>query len=164
MASLYQLTTEYQALLDLGDSDDPEDQEAFLTTLEGLDYELDLKADSYAAVIMQLNGRAEMIKKEIDRLKGIQNAITKNVDRMKDVLKNSMEITGRTDIKTDLHSFKIVKNGGVAPVEITEDAVPDKYKRVIVEIDKAKIREALEAGETFSWAKLGERGTHLRIK
>ena len=43
MSSLYQLTTEYQALLDLGDSDDPGDQEAFLNTLEGLDYELDLK-------------------------------------------------------------------------------------------------------------------------
>ena len=164
MASLYQLTTEYQALLELGDSDDPEDQEAFFTTLEGLDYELDLKADDYAAVIMQLNGKAEMIKKEIDRLTGIQKAINKNVDRMMDVLKNSMEVTGRTDIKTDLHSFKIVKNGGKAPLEVDEAAVPDRFKRVIVETDKAKIREALEAGEEFPWAKIGERGTHLRIK
>ena len=36
MSSLYQLTNEYQALLDFGSSCDPEDHQAFLDTLEGL--------------------------------------------------------------------------------------------------------------------------------
>lgn len=164
MSTLYELTTQYQMLLDLGDSDDPDDQEAFRNTLEGLDYELDLKADDYAAVLMQLDGRAAMIDKEIERLSAIRVAITNNTNRMKQMLQWSMESTGRTEIKTPLHTFKIVKNGGKAPLLIDEEDVPDSYKRVIVEIDRPKIREALEAGEELPFASMGERGSHLRIK
>ena len=164
MSSLYQLTTEYQALLDLGDSDDPEDQEAFLNTLEGLDYELDLKADDYAAVILQLKGKTDMIQKEIDRLTKIKTAITNNVDRMKQILQWSMEQTGRTEIKTPLHTFKIQKNGGKLRLLVNEPEVPDNYKRIVYEIDTEKIRKALEDGEEFDWASFAPRGTHLRIK
>lgn len=164
MASLYELTTEYQALLDLGDSDDPEDIEAFKNTLEGINYELDLKADDYAAVILQLNGKSDMITKEIDRLTKIREAITNNVDRMKQLLQWSMEQTGRTEIKTPLHCFKIQKNGGKTPLLINEPDVPDNFKKVILEVDRQKIREALEDGQEFTWAKLGQRGSHLRIK
>lgn len=164
MSTLYELTTQYQALLDLGDSDDPEDQEAFRNTLEGLDYELDLKADDYAAVLMQLDGKAAIIDKEIERLSAIKTAITNNTNRMKQMLQWSMEQTGRTEIKTPLHTFKIQKNGGRAPLVVNEEEVPDSYKRVIVEIDRNKIREALEAGEELPFASIGERGSHLRIK
>ena len=164
MSTLYELTTQYQSLLDLGDSDDPEDQEAFRNTLEGLDYELDLKADDYAAVLMQLDGKAAIIDKEIERLSAIKTVITNNTTRMKQMLQWSMEQTGRTEIKTDLHTFKIVKNGGRAPLVVNEEEVPDCYKRVIVEIDRPKIREALEDGVELSFASIGERGSHLRIK
>ena len=47
---------------------------------------------------------------------------------------------------------------------INEQEVPDSFKKVILEIDKTKIREALESGQSFEWARIGERGTHLRIK
>lgn len=164
MSSLYELTTEYQALLDLGDSDDPEDIEAFKNTLESINYELDLKADDYAAVILQLNSKTDMITKEIERLTKIKTAITNNVDRMKQILQWSMEQTGRTEIKTPLHTFKIQKNGGKAPMLINEPEVPDSFKKVILEIDRQKIRDALEDGQEFTWAKLAERGSHLRIK
>lgn len=164
MASLYELTTEYQALLELGDSDDPEDIEAFQNTLEGINYELDLKADDYAAVIMQLNGKSDMVKKEIARLTNIQKAIDNNVDRMKQLLQWSMEQTGRTEIKTPLHSFKIQKNGGKLKLLLNEPDVPDNFKRVVYEIDTEKIRKALEDGQEFSWAKFAKRGSHLRIK
>ena len=164
MSTLYELTTQYQALLDLGDSDDPEDQEAFRNTLEGLDYELDLKADDYAAVLMQLDGRAAMIDKEIERLTAIKTAIANNTNRMKQMLQWSMEQTGRTEIKTELHTFKIQKNGGKAPLLINEPEVPDSYKKIILEIDREKIRAALEDGEQLPFAQIGERGTHLRVK
>lgn len=164
MSTLYELTTEYQALLELGDSDDPEDQEAFENTLEGLNYELELKADDYAVVIMQLNGRSDMIGKEIERLTKIQKAIDGNVSRMKERLQYAMEQTGKTEIKTPLHTFKLVKNGGKAPLVLDEQNVPDSFKKVVLEIDKTRIREALEDGQEFTWARIGERGQHLRIK
>lgn len=163
MASLYELTTEYQALMDLGDSADPEDQQAFLDTLEGLDFEVGLKADSYAAVITLLNGRADVVDAEIKRLTAIKKAITDNVKRMKDTLHFAMEQMNKAEIKTDLHTFKIVKNGGVLPL-IKDGDVPQEYMVVTYTPDDKRIREALEAGEELGFAHLGERGTHLRIK
>ena len=166
MSSLYQLSTEYQALLDLGDSPDPEDQRAFLDTLEGLDFEVGLKADSYAAVISQLEGRMTTIKAEIDRLTAFLRAADTSIERMEKALYDAMRAMDKTEIRTDLHTFKIVKNGGKAPLTIREDDVPKEYQRTEVKSvpDKAKIREALEAGKDLPFAELGERGSHLVIK
>ena len=55
MASIFELTSQYQQLMYFGDSSDPEDQQAFLDTLEGLDFEVGLKADDYAAVITMMD-------------------------------------------------------------------------------------------------------------
>jgi len=40
---------------------------------------------------------------------------------------------------------------------------PTELTKVKVEVDRDKIREKLEAGEVLQWARLGERGTSLRI-
>lgn len=164
MATLYELTTEYQTLLDLGDSPDPEDQQAFLDTLEGLDFEIGLKADAYAAVRSQLIGKKAAIDAEIDRLKAFSNAAGKSIERLEKSLYEAMTAMNKDVIKTDLHTFKIVKNGGKAPLVLDEQNVPDNYKKVVLEIDKSKIRQALEDGEQLPFARIGERGTHLSIK
>lgn len=164
MASLFELTSEYQALMDLGDSSDPEDRQAFLDTLEGLDFEVGLKADSYAAVITLLTGKADTIDNEIKRLSAIKKAIDDNVHRMKDALQHAMEVMDRSEIKTDLHTFRICKNGGKLPLIIKSEAVPDQYMRVVYEVDNDLIRAALDKGQELDFAYYGERGTHLRIR
>lgn len=164
MASLFELTSEYQALMDLGDSSDPEDRQAFLDTLEGLDFEVGLKADSYAAVITLLTGKADTIDNEIKRLSVIKKAIDDNVHRMKDALQHAMEVMDKSEIKTDLHSFKICKNGGKLPLIVRSEDVPDQYMRVIYEVDNDLIRAALDKGHELDFAYYGERGTHLRIR
>lgn len=163
MASIFELTSQYQQLMYFGDSSDPEDQQAFLDTLEGLDFEVGLKADDYAAVITMLNGKADTIDTEIKRLTAMKKAIDNNVDRMKGCLQYAMESMGKTEIKTDLHTFKIQKNGGKLPLVITGD-VPGNYQKVIYEVDNDRIRKALEDGEELDFAHFGDRGTHLRIK
>lgn len=162
MATLYQLTNEYQALLDFGSSCDPEDQQAFLDTLEGLTGEVADKVDAYAAVRTTLKGRRETVKKEIDRLTAILKTIDNNIDRMDDTVQGAMDVMGVTELKSDLHKYKICKNGGKAPI-IYDDAVPDNFQKVILQPDTERIREALEAGQELPFAHLGERGTHLRI-
>lgn len=162
MASLFELTAEYQALLDLGDSIDPKDQQTFLDTLESMDYEVGLKADSYAAVRTMLKGRSDVIKGEIARLQAVLKTLDGNISRMEDSLQTAMTQMGKNEIKTDLHRFRIVNNGGVLPIVIDGD-VPDSYTKVILEPDMVKIRAALDAGEQLPFAHLGERGTHLRI-
>lgn len=161
--TLYKLTTEFMALLALGDSDDPEEQKAFMDTLEGLVGEIEVKTDSYAVVIAELKAQQEKVKTEVKRLTAIEKAIGNNIDRMKGRIKETMEAMGKTEIKTDLHTFKIQNNGGVQPLRITGE-VPDNFKRVVLENDNDKIRDALKAGEDLPFAHLEERGTHLMIK
>lgn len=163
MSTMYALTTEFQALLALGDSDDPEEQKAFMDTLEGLVGEIEIKADSYAVVIAELKAQQDKINTEIERLARIESAIESNINRMKTRIKETMEAMGKTEIKTDLHTFKIQNNGGVQPLMITGE-VPDNFKKVVLENDNAKIRDALKTGEDLPFAHLVERGTHLRIR
>ena len=165
METLYSLTQDYKNLLDLAGSADPEEIETFNDTLEAVLGQIEVKADGYAVVMSEIEGRANIVAKEINRLKAIEDRLVATHKRMKDRLKSAMEEIGTKEIKTDLHRFKIVGNGGKLPLSIDEGCVPEEYiKKVVVESpDKDKIRAALESGEVLPFASLGERGTHLKI-
>ena len=162
MANLFELSDQYQALLDFGSSCDPEDQQAFLDTLEGLSGEIAQKVDAHYAVRTRLLGRREIIEKEMALLAAQLKAIDHSVDLMNNVAMKSMDLLGVTELKGDLHKYKKVKNGGKAPL-VYDGAVPDNFQKIIIQPDTERIREALERGEQLSFAHLGERGTHLRI-
>lgn len=164
MDTLYSLSDEYVQLMDLAISTDPEDEQAFADTLEGLMAVISTKMDDYAVVMTHLNGRSDLIQAEIDRLKAMQQTIDNHEKRMKAALLSVMkEKLNQRKITTDFHTFTVCKNGGKQPMEITGD-VPDNYKRVVYETDTEKIRKELEAGATLPFAHLEERGEHLRIK
>lgn len=42
--------------------------------------------------------------------------------------------------------------------------LPEEYKKVSVELDTVAVREALKQGIDLDFARLGEAGTHIRIK
>ena len=142
--TLYELTAEYQQLLDLAeDPDIPE--EALADSLEALGMDIEDKADGYAKVIAQLNADAAALKAEIDRLTARKRTIERNVDRMKESLKTAMILTGKTKFKTELFSFGIQKN----PPKLVKD-VEDyrKYGQEFLihrdpDIDWKKVKEAL---------------------
>jgi uncharacterized small protein (DUF1192 family) len=165
MNTLYDLTQDYRNLLDLAGSMDEDEIQAFNDTLEAVLGEIEVKADGYAVVLAEIEGRINIVNKEIGRLEAIESALSNTRRRMVDRLKTAMEDIGKKEIKTDLHKFKIVNNGGKLPMTVQEDCVPEEYiKKVVVESpDKDKIRAALESGEVLPFASLGERGTHLKI-
>lgn len=163
MDTLYKLTSEYEALLTLGDSEDPDDRQCFLDTLEGLTGEIELKADSYAVVISEFDAQIEKIDKEIARLSAIRSACDNSVQTMKRRLMQAMKDMDMPEIKTDFHTFKIQKNGGKRKVEVTGD-VPDSYTKIIYQPDMERIRSDLEDGKELEFAELAPRGEHLRIK
>ena len=160
--TLYSLTQDYKDLLDLAGSAEPDEMEVFNDTLEAVLGQIEVKADGYAAVMSEIEGRADIVAKEINRLKAIEDRLVATHKRMKDRLKSAMEELHTNEIKTDLHRFKIVKNGGKLPL-IIDGGVPDSYKRVEYVDDKEKIRKALESGECLTFAHLEDRGTHLKI-
>lgn len=162
MQSLMQLTDEYLELQKYAGSIDPEEQQAFLDTLEGIDYEVGLKVDSYVVVLKSIDANIELIEEEIDRLEKIVLALKNNKSKMNDTLKQAMVLMDKNEIEGKLHKVKVVKNGGKKPLVIT-DEVPNNFQKLIFEDDNAKIRKALENGEELPFAHLDERGTHLKI-
>lgn len=165
MNTLYELTNDYKTLLDLAGSMDADELETFNDTLEAVLGEIEVKADGYAVVLAEIEGRINTVNREIGRLEAIESALSNTRRRMIDRLKTAMEDIGKKEIKTDLHRFKIVGNGGKQPLDIDEGCVPEEYTKTEVKQvpDKDKIRKALESGECLTFAHLDDRGTHLKI-
>lgn len=160
MATLYELTGQYAELIELASEIDPE---ILKDTLEGIDGEIEVKADGYAKVMKELEGQTSILKAEIDRLNNRKALIENNIKAMKESLQNAMITTRKTKFKTDLFSFNIAKNGGKQPIEIIGE-VTTEYTKTVLQIDNDKIRQVLEGGQQLSFAILKERGESLRIR
>ena len=63
--TLYELTEQYQQLVDMAADAEPE---VLADTLEGIEGEIEDKADNYAKVIRSIAGDIESVQAEIDRL------------------------------------------------------------------------------------------------
>lgn len=165
MASLYDLQGEYLQLLNM--LEDPEiEEQIVLDTLEGIDYELEIKAEHYAKIIRELEGSVEVIKAEKKRLSDKQSKLEDNVKKLKDNLQEAMTATGKTKFKTDLFSFAIQKNGGALPVIVDVDTaeLPDDLVIITEKPDLKAIGELLKTDPDCKYAHYGERGESLRIK
>lgn len=145
--TLYDLTDEYMALLQM--AEDPDcDPEVLADTMEALEGEIEDKADGYAIVMKELEATEQKIKTEVDRLNARRLSISNNIRCMKLRLQTSMIETGKTKFKTDLFSFGIQKNPPA--VVIDEQYIENIPKKYLVQqdpvIDKKKIKEDLKAG------------------
>lgn len=165
MSNLYQLTNNYETVLNMLYDEDI-DEQMILDTLEGIEGEIEAKADGYAKIIKELLGDAEKIKEEKTRLEKRQKTFENRAKILKDNLENSMKQIGKTKFKTELFSFNIQKNGGKLPLIIDDiSKVPIEYfKHTEKELDNTKIREAIDEGKEISFAHYGEQGESLRIK
>lgn len=162
MATMYELTGEYSAVLAM--ASDPEiDPQAITDTLEAINAEIEIKAENTAIIISELEAEYNKLKTEESRLAARRKAIETNAARLKDGLYNAMKTTGKEKFKTTLFSFNIQKN----PVKLViddESKVPKKYYiPQPPKIDAAKLKEDLKAGAVRKYAHL-EQGESLRIK
>lgn len=147
------------------------------------------KVDAYAALIKTFEARAKAKKAEARHLQDRARIEENAAKNMKERMKLYLEAKGERKVDGNLHGFTVAGTGGRAPVDIddvdarelptpyrrarmvllhptdeTLDALEDQCQRLDVEPDKDAIREALEAGEDLPFARLGERGTHLRVR
>lgn len=163
--TLYELTNDYINLLALAEDPDT-DPEVLADTLEGLEGQLEDKADNYAKVIRQIESDVNGLKAEIERLQARKTAAQNNIDRMKANLEQMMIATDKTKFKTELFSFGIQKN----PAKVVMDEqyienVPEEYlKYKEPEIDRKKIAEDLKAGKDLNGIAHLEQSESLRIR
>ena len=162
MSSLYELTEQFQELLSMA-LDPDVDEQALADTMEGIECEIEEKADGYAKVIKSLEADVEALKAEEARLAGRRKNISANIDRMKRALESSMRATGKTKFKTTLFSFGIQKNPPALKID-NPDRVPAEFLiPQDPEVDSAAIKKELKEGVVYDWCHL-EQSESLRIR
>lgn len=165
MANIYELTQDYLRLLEM--AEDPElDPEVIADTFEGIEGELEIKAENYAKVMKNLEGDIAALKAEEERLAKKRKAIENNIKRMKGTLQEAMELTGKTKFKTELFSFGIQKNAPSVVIDAADirDIPEDYLKFKEPEVDKTAIKNAINAGVDFEGLAHLEVSQSLRIR
>lgn len=162
MATLYEIKGQFKELMEMADECNLT-QDDIKDTLEGLDYELEEKADAYAKVIRTLECDVDSVDAEIKRLTDKKRRIQNNISSMKRSLESTMIELGRKKIKTPLFGFNIQKNPPSVNI-LDESKVPDNFRiKQPDKIDrKSIIAELKESGNT-DWAELVQTES-LRIR
>lgn len=160
MSTLYELTGQYLALMEIAEEADPD---ILRDTLEALDGEIEEKADNCAKVIKNLEGQADALDKEIDRLQRKKSGINNSIKSIKSNLERSMLVTGKRKFKTLLFSFGIQKNPPTVSV-INEAAIPENFwKQQDPVLDKKALMVFIKENGPTEYAQLTQ-GESLRIR
>ena len=160
MKTLYELSDAFQELY----INDEITNEELEEKLQALNMELDAKVANGIGLIQTLKVAVDGMKNEETRLKQRRSALENRIATIKDYYQSELTRIGKKKILTSRGTMTIAKCGGKMPMKIDdENLVPQNFKKIIYEVDKEKLREALEDGEIISGAHLEERGTYLKI-
>lgn len=164
--SLYTLASEYAAAL----ASLPEtglDEQTIADTLEGLQGAVEVKAQNVAAYVLNVDAEAEAIDTAIAKLSERRDALKKRTASLRGYLMFNMKRSGITEIKALDGTFSAKIKQNPAAVEIVDlPSIPADFQRVIPEKrepDKAKIKEALKAGQDVPGCRLTH-GERLELK
>jgi hypothetical protein len=151
-----------------GEIPDGEVGEAISALLDEHTEDLNGKVDGYVALIAEYDARAEFRRRESKRILALAIDAERKAEMLRERLKLYFERTGRPKIETGRFVVSVVRNGGVAPLlmDVDPEKLPEEFRREVVtyRADSDAIRAALGRGEELPFARLGERGTSLRIR
>ena len=153
MSTLYELTNDYLTLLDMAEDPDVE-EDVLRDTMEGIEGEIEIKADGYARVMKQLAATSANLEYEEKRLMNRRKTIDRNIKRMKQALQDAMVATGKPKFKTDLFSFTIRKNPASVVIDRETSIPPEFLIPQDPKIDKKAIKAAIDRGDDITFAHL----------
>lgn len=127
MGSLYDLTREYDAVLDaIMSADAGDDVAGLLSQLDEIDEAWDAKAEGYARFLREVEARAEMAKAEAARLTERKRRLEATAEGLKIRMKTAMKARGLAIAETPIGTWKIGK--GRESVEIIDASkIPAEY-------------------------------------
>ncbi len=166
--TLFQIADEYRQITDIL-QDSGCDEQTFLDTLEGEQWDLQCKAQNYGFVIRNLQATAASIKDAESYMAARRKAIEKRADNLLERLKTGLEIAGVSKLECPHFSLTIKKNP--PKIEIFEEAlIPMRFMRTpepppppVPSPDKMAIADAINAGEDVPGC-LRVQNTRLEIK
>lgn len=143
MATLYELSQQWQYLLDLAESGEF-DPETLEDTLESMDYQIEEKAEGYAVIDLELKASEEKITNEIQRLQQRKSSIVKNRKTLKNTLKDEMLAMNKQKIKTD--KFTIWTQNNPVSIQVTDEShIPfNFYEEQQPKLNKNELKDYLQ--------------------
>lgn len=161
MASLFDLSTDYQQLYDL--ISEQEDEQILKDTLASINDAIEDKADGYVAVIKTLEGDNKVIDEEIKRLRQRKTSNQNGVKRLKESLQEVMEQTGKEKFKTALNSYSIANNP--PSLDITDESLIPKqyYIEQQPKLDKKELLKVVKDGLEIKGVEL-KQSRSLRVR
>lgn len=160
MVTLYELTDNYQHVLEIAEQ---LDEETLKDTLDSLDDAIDSKAENSAKVIRELEGNINTLTSEIQRLNERKTALNNNVKRIKEYLQNEMESVGKTKVKSERFTIGIQNNPPSVRVEDERKIPRDYFTPQDPKLDKTKLKDELKRGKEIEGAELRQtRGLRIR--
>jgi predicted nuclease with TOPRIM domain len=161
MAKLYELTQNYNNLLELADNPDVP-TEMLKESLNSIDDEIDTKVENIAKVIKSIESDVAGLKGEEKRLADRRKGLENRIDNLKKYIESSMRAVGKEKIRGKVFTLGIQRN---APsVDVTnEDAIPEQYFITKRELSKKDILAALKKGEEVPGAAIKQTES-LRIR
>ena len=163
--SLYNITNRFAELMDKA-NDGELTEEEYNELGNELALELQNKSANIIGYIKNSESLLDAMKTEEKRLSDIRKQGEAKLEKFYQYVKENMEKLGLVEIPTELGSLKINKNPMSVEIE-DEEAIPEKYKNVIVttNIDKTAIKNHFkETGEIVAGTKIVNDKTSLRIK
>ena len=164
MSSLYELTSEFQALADMEAGNDEDFAAALDETLSAQGQQLEDKIEATIIVSRQLEADAEACKAEAKRLTDRAKAFERNADACRERVLWAMEATSRDKIKRPLFTITRAKPRPVLAID-DESLIPSDYvvEKVTRSPDKKALLDALKSGEKLPGVHVGESKPSLRV-
>ena len=159
---LYNLTANYQQILDYVDNSEELDESLLIDTLESIDEAFEDKVISTAYVIKNNDADIETISNEIRRLQKLKQTKANANERLKGYIKDNMLQLDKTKIKGDLFNVSVRNNAESVEI-LNESALPEDAFKVTRTPDKTAIKEALKNGHDVDGAVL-KRTQSLQIR
>ena len=125
---LYELANGYEVVLSIMEEEGGD----YVTALDQLAEEFDVKAEYIAKMVLNLSAEAKACKDEADRLAGKAKTATNKLQWLKQYLLNNMEKMRKEEIRGQVLSMRVQSNPPSCVV-IDPAKIPDLYWRVIPE-------------------------------
>lgn len=161
MTTLYEMTSQMIGLKAM--LDDPEIDFDLTDTLDGLEGDIQDKAENLLAVVSNIGSDVDQIDSEIKRLQARKKTLTNSQDRLREYLRFNMDAAGIQKITCPLFSITLTKPRPVVQID-DETKIPDDYIKVTRTPVKADILRELKAGKEIPGASLGESKPGLMIR
>lgn len=165
---LYELTNDYITFLDLIENEDiPED--VMRDTLEAMQGEIEVKADSIACILKSLEAEANAIREEEKRLAERRKKKERAYERLKDYLTTYLLAAGIGEVETPRNRISFRKSESVEIDPDTFFAFVDKhhlddlltYSKPTA--SKTAIKDAINSGRVVEGARIVTK-TNLQLK